>query len=169
MSDSRIRFNGRPVHVAGNKVKPGDKAPNFVLVDKDLKPVSLGQFRGKVVILSVFPSLDTPVCATQNRKFNEAATQLSDDIVILGISVDLPFAQARFCAAEGIDRVITLSDYMYREFGTKYGFLIDEYKLLARGVIVIDKEGIVRYVEYLPEVTDEPNYEAALEAAKKLV
>ena len=169
MSDSRIRFNGRPVHVAGNKVKPGDKAPNFVLVDKDLKPVSLAQFRGKVVILSVFPSLDTPVCATQNRKFNEAATQLSDDIVILGISVDLPFAQARFCAAEGIDRVITLSDYMYREFGTKYGFLIDEYKLLARGVIVIDKEGIIRYVEYLPEVTDEPNYQAALEAAKKLV
>ena len=169
MSDSRIRFNGKPVHIAGNKIKVGDKAPDFTLVDKDLKSVSLSDFKGKVVILSVFPSLDTPVCAMQNRKFNEAATNLSDDIVILGISVDLPFAQARFCAAEGIDRVITLSDYMYREFGTKYGFLIDELKLLARGVVVIDRDGIVRYVEYVPEVTEEPNYEAALEVAKKLV
>ncbi len=169
MPDTRIRFNGKPVHVAGNQIKVGDKAPDFTLVDKDLKPVSLSDFKGKVVILSVFPSLDTPVCATQNRKFNEAATQLSDDIVILGISVDLPFAQARFCAAEGIDRVITLSDYMYREFGTKYGFLIDELKLLARGVVVLDRDGIVRYVEYVPEVTEEPDYDAALEAAKKLV
>ena len=169
MSDSRIRFNGRPVHVAGNRVKVGDKAPDFTLVDKDLKPVSLSDFKGKVVIISVFPSLDTPVCATQNRKFNEAASALSEDIVILGISVDLPFAMARFCAAEGIDRVILLSDYMYREFGTKYGFLIDEYKLLARGVVVIDRQGIVRYVEYVPEVTNEPDYEAALEAAKNLV
>ncbi len=169
MSDSRIKFQGKHIHLVGNRVRPGDKAPDFTLVDRGLKSVSLSDFKGKVVILSVFPSLDTPVCATQNRKFNEAAVNLSDDIVILGISVDLPFAQARFCAAEGIDRVITLSDYMYREFGTKYGFLIDELKLLARGVVVIDRDGIVRYVEYVSEVTDEPDYQAALAAAKQLV
>jgi thiol peroxidase len=129
----------------------------------------LSDYYGKVIILSVFPSLDTPVCAMQNRKFNQAAANLSSDIVILGISVDLPFAQSRFCGAEGIDKVVVASDYQKHDFSSKYGFLIDELRLLARGSVVIDKKGIVKFVEYVPEATNEPNYEAALNAAKELV
>lgn len=165
----KITFKGAPQQLLGKEIKVGDKAPDFTAAGNDLSPVKLSNFAGKVVILSIFPSLDTPVCATQNRKFNEAAASLSDQIVILGISVDLPFAQARFCGAEGIDKVITTSDYQYRDFGLKYGFLIDKLFLLARGTVVIDKNGIVKYVEYCSEVTNEPDYDAALNEAKKLV
>lgn len=163
----KVRFKQNPVDLLGNEIKVGDKAPDFTLAGNDLSPVKLSDYEGKTVILSVFPSLDTPVCATQNRKFNEEAASLSNDIAILGISVDLPFAQARFCGAEGIDKVITASDYQNLDFSEKYGFLIDGLKLLARGTVVVDKEGIVRHVEYVPEVTDEPDYKAALEVAKK--
>ncbi len=162
-----VTFKNNPVSLLGTEVKVGDKAQDFTLVGNDLSPVKLSDFAGKVVVLSVFPSLDTPVCATQNRKFNEEAAGLSDDIVIIGISVDLPFAQARFCGAEGIDKVITASDYQTFDFSSKYGFMIDGLRLLARGTVVIDKEGIIRHVEYVPEVTDEPNYDAALKVARK--
>jgi len=165
----QVTFKGAPQQLLGKEIKVDDKAPEFTVVGNDLSPIKLSDFAGKVVILSVFPSLDTEVCATQNRKFNEAASSLSDDIVILGISVDLPFAQARFCGAEGIDKVITASDYQYRDFALKYGFLIDKLFLLARGTVVIDKNGIVQFVEYCSEVTNEPNYDAAIEAAKKIV
>lgn len=165
----QITFKGNPITLLGNEAKVGEKAVDFTVVGNGLNPVKLSDYAGKVVILSIFPSLDTPVCATQNRKFNEAAASLSDDIVILGISVDLPFAQARFCGAEGIDKVVTVSDYQTFDFSSKYGFMIDGLRLLARGSVVIDKKGIIKFVEYVPEATDEPDYEAALKVAKELV
>lgn len=165
----QVTFKGNPITLLGKATVVGQKAEDFTVVGNNLAPVKLSDFAGKVVILSVFPSLDTPVCATQNRKFNEAASDLSDDIVILGISVDLPFAQARFCGVEGIDKVITVSDYQMHDFSAKYGYLIDGLRLLARGTVVIDKEGVVKFVEYVPEATNEPNYEAALDVAKELV
>ncbi len=161
-----LTFKGNSVNLLGNEIKIGDTAPDFTVVGNDLSPIKLSDYKGKTIILSIFPSLDTPVCATQNRKFNEAAANLSDDIVIIGISVDLPFAQARFCGAEGIDKVITASDYQQHDFAAKYGFLIEGLMLLARGTVVIDKNGKVVFVEYVKEITDEPNYQAALDATK---
>ena len=165
----KVTFKGNPVTLKGNKIKVGDKAPEFVALGNALNPVKLSDYKGKVVVISVFPSIDTPVCATQNRTFNEKASSLSDDITIIGISNDLPFAQGRFCGAEGIDKVITISDHKDLNFSENYGYLIEELRLLARGTVVIDKEGIVKHVEYVPEVTDEPNYEAALKVAQSLV
>jgi thiol peroxidase len=121
------------------------------------------EYIGKKLVVSVMPSVDTPVCATQTRTFNKMATSMNDNTIILTISMDLPFALNRFCAAEGIENVITLSDYKYKEFGEKYGFLIEELMLLARGIVIIDTNRIVRYVEYVKEATNEPNYNAALE------
>jgi len=129
----------------------------------------LSDYAGKIKIISIYPSIDTGVCATQNREFNKIAAGLGEDVVILSVSVDLPFAQTRFCAAEGIDKVVTLSDHRATDFGLKYGFVIDSLRLLARGVVVIDKNNVVQYVEYVPEVTTEPDYNAALAAVKTLV
>jgi len=165
----KITFKGGPITILGKETKVGQKAENFTVLANDLSPVSLEDYKGKVVILSVFPSIDTPVCATQNRTFNKEAASLSDDIVVLGISNDLPFAQSRFCGAEGIDKVRTLSDHRDLDFSAKYGFLIKELRLLARGTVVIDKEGIVKFVEYVAEATNEPDYNAALKVAKELV
>lgn len=165
----KVKFKGNSIQLLGKEVKVGQKAEDFTVVGNSLNPIKLSDFEGKVVILSVFPSIDTPVCATQNRKFNEQMSNLSDDIVIIGISVDLPFALGRFCGAEGIDKVITTSDYQTFDFSSKYGFMIDGLRLLARGTVVIDREGTVQYVEYVAEATDEPNYEEALNAAKELV
>ena len=164
----KVTFKSNPVTLVGTEVKVGDKAQDFTVLGGALNPVKLSDYKGKTVILSVFPSIDTAVCAMQNRTFNKEAASLSENIVVLGISVDLPFAQSRFCGAEGIDKVVTASDYRDLDFSTKYGFLIEELRLLARGTVVIDKEGIVKYVEYVPEVTHEPNYTAALEVARKL-
>ena len=166
---ANITFKGNPVTLVGTEVKVGDKAPDFMVLANNLSEKHLSDYKGKVKIISLFPSIDTGVCATQTRTFNKLASELSKDIVILCISNDLPFAQTRFCAAEGIDQVETLSDHRDVDFSTKYGFLIKELRLLARGVVVIDKNDNVRYVEYVPEVTNEPNYDAAIEAAKKLV
>ncbi|MBB3186085.1 thiol peroxidase [Microbacter margulisiae] len=163
-----VLFGGNPTPLAGKEVKVGDKAPDFSVVAKDLSEKHLSDFDGKIKILSIYPSIDTSVCATQNRKFNEAASSLKDDVVILSISMDLPFAQGRFCAAEGLEKVITLSDHRLADFGLKYGFLIEPLRLLARGTVVVDKDNVVRYVEYVHEVTTEPNYEAALSVAKSL-
>lgn len=165
----KVTFKGGAVTLMGKEIKVGDTATDFTVLGAGLAPVKLSDYAGKVVILSLFPSIDTPVCATQNRMFNKAAADLSDEIAIIGISNDLPFAQARFCAAEGIDKVVTASDYRDLDFSANYGFLIKELRLLARGTVVIDKVGVVKFVEYVPEVTDEPNYDAALTVAKKLV
>lgn len=161
-----VTFGDTPVTLLGEMVHAGDCAPDFTLTDNGLKPVALSDFQGKTVILSIFPSIDTGVCAAQTRRFNKEASELSEKVVILAISKDLPFALGRFCAAEGIDRVHTLSDYAHSEFGYKYGFLMKENMLLARGVVVISQEGKVTYVEYVPNVTSEPDYGKALEAAK---
>jgi thiol peroxidase len=161
-----ITFRGEPVTITGNETKTGQTAPDFTLTGTDLNPVKLSDFKGKVKIISVFPSIDTQVCSLQTKRFNTEASKLGDDIVILCVSKDLPFAQSRFCGAEGIEKVITLSDYRNNEFGEKYGFLLQELGLLTRGVIVVDKDNIVQYVEYVKEVAEEPNYKKAIEEAK---
>jgi thiol peroxidase len=164
-----VTFKGNSTPLSGNEVKVGAVAPEFTVIANDLSEKHLSDYDGKVKIILVYPSIDTGVCAAQNRHFNKDAANLTDDVVILSISVDLPFAQTRFCAAEGIDKVVTLSDHRATDFGLKYGFVIDGLRLLARGVVVIDKQNIVRYVEYVPEVTNEPDYNAALAAVKVLV
>jgi len=166
-SSVKITFAGNPLTLLGNEIKVGDKAPDFIAVGTGLTPVKLSDYAGKTVIIASYPSVDTSVCAAQNRRFNAEANQLSD-VVVLSISCDLPFAQSRFCAAEGLDNIVTISDHKDLDFGEKYGFVIKELRLLARGTIVIDKSGIVRYVEYVSEVTNEPDYAAAMILAKNL-
>ncbi len=161
-----VAFKGNPMTIEGEMISLGKIAPDFTVVDNTLKEVKLSDFKGKKIVITSFPSIDTPVCAMQARKFNEQASKIGDDVVILTVSKDLPFALGRFCAAEGIKNIHTLSDYKYGAFGKEYGFLVKELGLLARGTIVIDKNGKVIYVEYVPEMTNEPNYEAALNALK---
>ena len=165
----QVTFGGKPVRLVGRHCEVGEKAPSFTLVDGSLQCVPSERFYGKVRIYSVFPSVDTPVCSLQNIRFNREAAQLGDDVVVLSVSVDLPFAQTRFCAAEGIDRVYVLSDYRELDFGLKYGFVLEGYRLLARGVVVVDRDDTVRYVEYVPEVSHEPDYEQVLHVVRGLV
>lgn len=171
MTDKRkgiITMGGNPVTLLGKEIKVGDQAPDFTVVDNDLKPYTLKDAGEKVKIISVVPSLDTGVCEFQTIRFNEAAADLGD-VVILTVSVDLPFAQKRFCGAKGIDKVITLSDHKDLSFGMNYGFVIEELRLLSRGIVILDKNNSVRYVEYVKEVTEHPNYDRALEEVKKLI
>jgi len=166
-SSVKVTFAGNPLTLLGNEIKVGDTAPDFVAVGPGLAPVKLSDFAGKTVIIAVYPSIDTNVCAAQNRRFNAEVNQLND-AVVLSISCDLPFAQSRFCAAEGLVNIKTISDHKDLDFGGKYGYVIKELRLLSRGTVVIDKTGIVKYVEYVPEVTNEPDYEAALAVVKSL-
>ena len=160
---------GNPLTLLGNQIKPGDAAPEIIASDNTLKDVKLSDFKGKVVVVRVFPSIDTGVCATQTRTFNKRATELSEDVVILTMSKDLPFALGRFCAAEGINNIHTLSDFKFSKFGLEYGFLVKENQLLARGVVVIDKNGVVKYKEITKDILDEPNYDLAIAAVKELL
>ena len=164
-----VTFAGNPLILLGNPVKVGDKAPGFALVDKDLKEVALSDFAGKVKIISVTPSLDTPVCDLQARRFNEEAQTLSDSAIFLNVSMDLPFAIARYCADAGLDRVKALSDHREASFGMSYGVLIKGLRLLARSIFVIDKADIIQYQQIVPEVTHHPDYDRALAEAKKLI
>lgn len=159
-----ITFKGNGMTLVGNPVNVGDAAPDFSCVDNGLSPVALSDFKGQVVILSTVPSLDTGVCEAQTVKFNENASSLNAKV--LTISVDLPFAQKRFCGAHNIDNVLTLSDYREREMANNYGLLIKELLLITRAVIVVDKEGKIAYQEIVSEVTNHPDYDKALEAAK---
>jgi thiol peroxidase len=161
-----ITFQGKPLTLIGPALKVGGQAPHFALTANDLSDLRCEAYHGKVLVLSVVPSLDTPVCAMQTRTFNQRATQLAKDVVVLTVSMDLPFAQKRFCGAEGIERVITASDYKHRSFGPAFGVLIKELGLLARAVFVLDRKGKVLHAEYVPEVTQEPNYDAALTAVR---
>ncbi len=163
-----ITIHGNPLTLIGSELKVGDPAPDFELLDNDLSPVKLSSFRGKVLIISSVPSLDTPVCDMETRRFNEEAGRLGEDVRILTISMDLPFAQKRWCGNAGVDRVITLSDHRQASFGAAYGVLIKELRLLARAVFVLDREGIIRYIQIVQEVTDEPDYDAVLKAVQKL-
>lgn len=162
-----VTFVGKPVTLTGTPIETGQVAPDFTGINQALEPVSLSSFKGKKVVLAIYPSIDTGVCQKQNRKFNEIASA-REDVVVISISLDLPFAQKRFCAAEGLEKIVTLSDYREREFGLKYGYLIKELALLARGTVVIDQEGIVRLVEIVPEIAQEPDYEATLALLEKL-
>ncbi|KAA9027486.1 thiol peroxidase [Niallia endozanthoxylica] len=161
-----VTFAGNPVTLIGNEVKVGDKAPNFTVLANDLSAVTLEDSKGSVRLISVVPSLDTGVCDAQTRRFNEEASKL-DNVKILTVSVDLPFAQKRWCGAAGIENVQTLSDHRDLSFGEAFGVAIQELRLLARSVFVVDSNDTVVYAEYVSEVTDHPNYEAALEAAKQ--
>lgn len=166
-SSVTVTFAGTPITLLGKEIKVGDKAPDFIGLGQGLAPVKLSDFPGKNIIIAAYPSIDTSVCAAQNRRFNAEANNLTD-VVVLSVSCDLPFAQGRFCAAEGLANIKTISDHKDLDFGKKYGFVIGEHRLLARGTVVIDKSGIVRFVEYVPEVTTEPDYEAALSVVKAL-
>ena len=163
-----VTMKGNALTLVGTEVKEGEKTPDCEVLDNGLAPVQLSSFTGKICLISSVPSLDTPVCDTQTRKFNEEAASLSSNVVVLTISTDLPFAQARWCGAAGIDRVQTLSDHRDVSFGQAFGVLIEELRLLARAVFVVDQEGIVRYRQIVKEITEEPDYEAALSAVKNL-
>jgi thiol peroxidase len=162
-----VTFAGTRVTLTGNAIKVGEKAPEFTGTNQKLEAVSLSSFEGKTVVIAIYPSIDTGICQKQNRKFNEIASTMSN-VVVLSVSLDLPFAQKRFCAAEGLESIVTLSDYKNREFGHKYGFFIKELALLARGTVVIDKTGVVRLVEIVPEITTEPDYDATLKLLDQL-
>ena len=162
-----ITFAGGPLTLVGPEVKVGQQAPDFTLLDNELNVKTLADFDGKVKVISVVPSLDTGVCDAQTRWFNQDVTKLSDDVVVLTVSMDLPFAQARWCGAAGVNNVITLSDHKDASFGQNYGFLIEELRLLSRGVVVINKDNKVTYVEYIPEVTNPVNFDAVLAAVKE--
>lgn len=162
---ANVTFKGNPVTLLGKEVKVGDHAPNFTALANDLSPVTLDDSKGMVRLLSVVPSIDTGVCDAQTRRFNEEAAKL-DNVKILTVSVDLPFAQKRWCAAAGIENVQTLSDHRDLSFGEAYGVAMQELRLLARAVFVVDSNDKITYVEYVSEATDHPNYEAAVEAAK---
>jgi thiol peroxidase len=163
-----VTMKGKPVTLTGTPVKVGQKAPDFEVVANDLSTVKLSSFAGKTCIIASVPSLDTSVCDIETRRFNEEAGKLGGDVVVLTISMDLPFAQKRWCGAAGIKNVQTLSDYRDASFGKAYGVLIKELRLLARAVFVADKAGVVRYVQIVPEIATEPDYNAVLKAVKEL-
>ncbi|GAB6038532.1 thiol peroxidase [Fundidesulfovibrio butyratiphilus] len=164
-----VTMLGNPMTLTGTPVLVGKKAPDFALVDNDMAPKTLADYAGKVLIVSAVPSLDTPICDMETRRFNAEASKLGSDVMVLTVSMDLPFAQKRWCAAAGIDQVVTLSDYRDASFGQNWGVLIKELRLLARCVFVVAKDGTVKYMELVPEIASEPNYDAALEAAKALM
>jgi thiol peroxidase len=163
-----VTFKGEPLTLLGKELKVGDRAPDAELLGNDLNPVRLSSFRGKLCIISSVPSLDTPVCDAQTRRFNQEAADLAPEVVVLTVSMDLPFAQKRWCGAAGVDRVTTLSDHRDAAFGNSFGLLIKELRLLARAVIIVDREGLVQYVQLVGELTNEPDYESVLRAARGL-
>lgn len=163
-----ITMKGNPLTLVGKEVKVGDMAPDFEVVANDMSVVKFSSYRGKICIICSVPSLDTSVCDIETRRFNEEAGKLGSDVAVLTISMDLPFAQKRWCGAAGVKNVQTLSDYREASFGEAYGVLIKELRLLARAVFVVDKKGAIRYIQLVKEVASEPDYEAALNAVKGL-
>jgi thioredoxin-dependent peroxiredoxin len=164
-----ITIHGNPLTLVGETIQAGMPAPDCELLDNDLKAVKLSSFQGKVVILTSVPSLDTPVCDLETRRFNDEAGMLGPDVQILTVSMDLPFAQKRWCGAAGVEKVKTLSDHRQAEFGQAYGVLIKELRLLARAVFILDRTGTVRYVQLVKEVASEPNYEEVMLALKDVL
>jgi thiol peroxidase len=164
-----VTMRGNPLTLTGNEVNLGNRAPDFEVLDNTLAPVRFSSFRGRVSLISSVPSLDTPVCDVETRRFNKEAAQLGPDVAILTISMDLPFAQKRWCGAAGVEQVQTLSDYRDASFGLSFGVLIKELRLLARAVFVVDRAGIIRYIELVKEIANEPDYEAALRSIKALL
>jgi thiol peroxidase len=164
-----VTMKGSPVTLVGNEVRIGDPAPDFLVIDNDLSPVSFSSYENRVCLISSVPSLDTPICDLQTKVFNEKATQLDADIAILTISMDLPFAQKRWCVAAGADNVQTLSDHRDASFGKAFGLLIKELRLLARAVFLVDRAGIVQYAQLVEEIANEPDYEALWSGLSKMI
>lgn len=169
MNTPKITFNGLAVSLSGHPLQIGDKAPSFQLVGNSLEPVSSDRFAGQVLVISCVPSLDTPVCSLETRRFNQEAAALPGDVTILTVSRDLPFAQARWCAANGIKQVLTASDYRNFGFAQDYGVLLEDLGLLTRAVFIVDKQGIIRYIQFVPEVTQEPDYKEVLAEIQKVL
>lgn len=163
-----LKFQGNDVNICEQQITVGEIAPDFTVTRNEFNEVKLSDYKGKTVVITVFPSIDTSVCALQAKRFNQEASQIGEDVVIMTVSVDLPPALGRFCAGEGIDNLVTTSDYKSKDFAMKYGFLVDELQLLARGTVIVDKDGIVQYVEYVEEITSEPDYATTLESLSAL-
>ena len=163
-----VTFKGSPMTLIGSEIRLGDKAPDFVVLANDLSEVNCGTDRGKVRLLLSVPSLDTSVCDTETKRFNEEASRFSDDVVVYIISCDLPFAQKRWCGTENVNNVKTLSDHRDLNFGEAYGTHVKELRLLSRAVFLLDREDKVQYVEYVTEIGEQPNYEAVLEAVRRV-
>ena len=164
-----VTLLGNPVELHGELPEVGAAAPDFTALSTEMKPVALSGFRGKVVLVASLGSLDTPTCDAETRRFNVEASALGEDVEVLTVSMDLPFAQARWCGAAGIERIQTLSDHRDASFGRAYGVLVPATRLLARALFVIDRDGVVRYTQLVPEIADEPDYAAALAALAELV
>ncbi len=166
---SVVTLKGNPLTLIGGEIKIGDKAPDFKAQEGLGNFVSLSNFKGKIKLFNVIVSVDTPVCDVQTRKFNDESSILSDDVEVLTVSMDLPFAQSRYCGNAGIEKLRNISDHQHASFGESYGVLIKENRLLARAIFVVDKDDIVKHVEYVKEISEEPNYNAALDVVRSLV
>lgn len=164
-----VTIGGNPLTLLGPELQVGDRAPDFIVLDGDLQEFRLSDTQGRIRLVNVVPSLDTPICDQQTRRFNEEAASTPESVVFLTISMDLPFAQNRFCSTAGIDKIRVFSDYRDRSFGLSYGLLAKEIQLLARSIFIIDENNIVRYVQVVPEIKSHPDYEAALNALKDLL
>ncbi|UCG35748.1 MAG: thiol peroxidase [Candidatus Omnitrophota bacterium] len=164
-----IKFKGSPLGLVGRAVKEGGQAPTFRLTTNELKEISLSDFEGKIKIITSFPSLDTSVCDLQVKEFNKRALSFSDEVVVVGISKDLPFAQKRFCDANDINNIKILSDYKYSSFGINYGVLIKELNLLARAILIVDKNNVLRYIQVVEELTNAPDYDGALNKLSEVI
>ncbi len=164
-----VTFQGQPLTLIGDEAERGQPAPDFTVLDTDLNETHLSDYRGKIILLVSVPSLDTPVCDAEARHFNEEARKLGEDVAVLTISMDLPFAQARWCGAKDIDAVRTLSDHRDASFGMAYGLLIKELRLLARAVLIVDRSGTIAYKQLVGEIAQEPDYDAVLSAARELM
>jgi thiol peroxidase len=163
-----VTMRGNPLTLVGNEVKRGEVAPDFMALDNNLTPIKLSSYLNRLCIISSVPSLDTPICDIETRKFNEEASKQGDKIQILTISMDLPFAQKRWCGAAGVNKIQTLSDHKEAQFGIAYGVLIKELRLLARAVFLVDQKGILQYAQLVKEITNEPNYEEIWSALRKI-
>ncbi|HBG93318.1 MAG: lipid hydroperoxide peroxidase [Nitrospirae bacterium GWF2_44_13] len=164
-----VNAHGNPVTLTGAHLRVGDKAPDFTVLDGNLKEIRLKDFEGKIKVISVTPSLDTPVCDIQARRFNQEAAKFPESVVVLNISMDLPFAISRFCTTAAIDKVKAFSDHRDSSFGTAYGVLIKELRLLARSIFIIDRDDTIRYIEIVPELTEHPDYDMTLKEINKLL
>lgn len=168
-TNTNLTFQGNKLNVTGNELKVGSPFPQFKLTGTDMKDITNDSIKGKVAVISIIPSIDTSTCQLQTKRFNKEATEFTKDVVVLTVSEDLPFAQKRWCGAEGVDKVTTASDYKYRTFGASTGTWMPDMGLLARAVVVVDKSGIIQYVDYVPVLSDEPDYASALKKVREIL
>lgn len=168
-TNTNVTFKGNKLTLAGRALKEGETLPPFTLTAQDLSDLRSDSYQGKVMVICSVPSLDTPVCSTEMKRFNQAAHNLTDDLVVLTVSMDLPFAQKRWCGAEGVQHVQTGSDYKYRSFGKAFGVQIEEWGLLGRAVFVVNPQGKIAHLEYVQDVSNEPDYDAALASVNALL